>query len=383
MKTSFLSLLLPVLTYGQDNLGDIQSCQDMVDLFDRAGSESVTATMDPFQDVICDEFTTITLDSGYDVTILSSEDDLDNFFGRAVMRKLRLEVLGGSKVTFEVNTGFELDLDEDDYPDVNGGALYIGQDSNVVFLNDFHVTDVGVRSETVDGSDFPDHQNDGGVINNNGFFRVNGDATFERCENSGGGEGSPGRGGCVFNGENGSMVFEGDLEMSDVSITDDEGNSGGGFYNLGKVNVKGDSLFDLLRAETGGAIFNGEGATFNFRSGGSTAFVANRAQDGNGGSVHNLGNMNFRGPVLFLQSTAEYLGGAVFNSGSMKFGDMAIFFDVRAEDFTGAPVYVDDGGELDFKESDVVFLDIEVDELADPLLTCKGVYFEGDDACIE
>ncbi len=68
-----------------------------------------------------------------------------------------------------------------------------------------------------------------------GYFRVDGDASFVRCENSGGGEAPPGPAGCVYVGLPGSVLFGGTLEMKEVSIIDNEGNNGGGIYNLGKV----------------------------------------------------------------------------------------------------------------------------------------------------
>lgn len=71
-----------------------------------------------------------------------------------------------------------------------------------------------------------------------GYFRVDGDATFVRCENQGGGESSPGPGGSMYVGETGSVLFAGEVSMSEVSIIDNEGNNGGGIYNKGKVNIR-------------------------------------------------------------------------------------------------------------------------------------------------
>lgn len=71
-----------------------------------------------------------------------------------------------------------------------------------------------------------------------GYFRVEGDASFERCENSGGGEAPPGPGGSVFVSPTGSVLFAGQLSMSEVSIIDNEGNNGGGIYNEGKVSER-------------------------------------------------------------------------------------------------------------------------------------------------
>ena len=137
------------------------------------------------------------LNGGYELSLVAPNGiNIENFFGAVTFENVRLEVTNGSKFVTELVTTFELTAEFDDrgradfeLPDVNGGSLYIGVDSNVVFLNHVNFEDIGVRSQTVEDSDFPDHQNDGGVINNKGFFRVNGFATFLRSENSGGGEG--------------------------------------------------------------------------------------------------------------------------------------------------------------------------------------------------
>lgn len=72
-----------------------------------------------------------------------------------------------------------------------------------------------------------------------GYLRVEGHASFVGCENSGGGESSPGPGGAMYVGETGSVLFAGEVTMQDVSIIDNEGNNGGGIYNLGKVCLVG------------------------------------------------------------------------------------------------------------------------------------------------
>ena len=128
MKFLFLysALLSSAFAFSSsEQSGDIKTCDDMKDLFERAKTEDVRVSMHPFQDITCQNFTTFTLDSGHDIEIYSSED-LSIFSGDASMRKVRFEVLGGSKLTIEVNMGFSLDLDEDDYPDLEGGILFVG-----------------------------------------------------------------------------------------------------------------------------------------------------------------------------------------------------------------------------------------------------------------
>ena len=68
-----------------------------------------------------------------------------------------------------------------------------------------------------------------------GYFVVEGEASFVRCENGGGGESSPGPGGVMYVGPAGSVLFADTVYMAEVSIIDDEGNNGGGIYNEGKV----------------------------------------------------------------------------------------------------------------------------------------------------
>lgn len=52
-----------------------------------------------------------------------------------------------------------------------------------------------------------------------GYFRVDGYAEFHSCDNVGGGENSPGRGGAIFNAANGSILFEGGVLIEDTAVT--------------------------------------------------------------------------------------------------------------------------------------------------------------------
>ena len=74
-----------------------------------------------------------------------------------------------------------------------------------------------------------------------GYFVVEGEASFVRCENSGGGESPPGPGGVMYVGPTGSVLFADTVYMAEVSIIDNEGNNGAGIYNEGKV-IKLESL---------------------------------------------------------------------------------------------------------------------------------------------
>lgn len=354
----------------------IESCDDLHEVFDMAQTQYVNASMHPFADVVCDKFTTFSLGSGYDIDIFST-DNLENFFGNADFVNVRLEIVNGSKITLEPNIEFEI-FEEGEFPDVNGGALYIGEGSTARFLNEFKTTNIGVRSETADDSDFPDHFNDGGCVVNKGYFRVDGVATMTGCENSGGGEGSPGRGGAIFNDVTGSVLLEGGADISEVSIIDDEGNNGGGIYNLGKVNIRGDSTFYRLRAEGGGAIFNGKDAIFNFRRGSNALFNECRAFDNNAGAVLNEGFFKFSGAAVFVDGSGSgYLGSQITigNEGFMKLSDDSYFFRNK----NGSPVYVEVGGELDYNLDRVSFIDNDIGFEEE----CDSIYFEEGDVCVE
>lgn len=52
-----------------------------------------------------------------------------------------------------------------------------------------------------------------------GYFRVDGYAEFLRCDNTGGGESPPGRGGAIFNGETGSILFRGGVRIEETYLT--------------------------------------------------------------------------------------------------------------------------------------------------------------------
>ena len=173
--------------------------------------------------------------------------------------------------------------------------------------------------------------------------------------------------------------------MNDVSITDDEGNFGGGFYNLGKVNVKGDSKFSLLRSESGGSIYNGQTGTMNFKKGASVIFSECRSQDGDGGCINNRGYMKFSGPTLFTESNSAYEGGAIYvgDSGVTKFSSDLVFFRSSSGDTTGAPVIVNTGGTFEYKKSKTTFLGTVLKKYVELADFCNGVYFKETDSCVE
>lgn len=84
-----------------------------------------------------------------------------------------------------------------------------------------------------------------------GYFVVEGEASFVRCEVGGGGESSPGPGGAMYVGPTGSVLFADTVHMSEVSIIDDEGNNGGGIYNEGKVRYGRTPMLALFGGKGG------------------------------------------------------------------------------------------------------------------------------------
>ena len=376
--------------------GDIVDCDTFGQYVQLANEQDIVARVHPFADIVCGNFTTFKLNGGYELSLVAPNGiNIENFFGAVSFENVRLEVTNGSKFVTELVTTFELPAEFDDrgradfeLPDVNGGSLYIGVDSNVVFLNDVKFEDIGVRSQTVEDSDFPDHQNDGGVVNNKGFFRVNGFATFLRSENSGGGEGSPGRGGAIFNDVTGSILFQGGVEFNDISITDDEGNNGGAIYNLGKVNIKANSKFVNLRAESGGAIFNGGGGKITFRDKANVLFDTCRSFDGSAGAIFNRGDVTFAGPALFVNCDSPNEGGAIVvsDSGTMNISKDSYFFNTRSGGgamFQSAPVVVRTGGSLKFNEENVSFVGSQNFFPDENFEVCESVYFEDGNKCVD
>lgn len=380
MKSMITFFSVFVVGVFSQNLTEIKSCNDFAETIENVNHGDLTVSMYPFADIECLNHTTFNITSGNKLTIVSTEN-LDNYYGSSNFVNVRMNVDNGSSLSIENNVVFHTpDRNHDDLPDVNGGSFYVGKNSEVRFLNEFKTQYIGVRSQTVDGSDFPDHQNSGGVIYNSGKFVVEGLAIFENCENSGGGEGSPGPGGCVYN--DGYMLFKNGVEMSDVSIIDDEGNDGAGFHNKGSVRVSGPSKFSRMFAESAGAIFNEKDSLFIFKKGSSVVFNECKASDGVAGAVFNDGFMKFAGPALFLESRSYYQGGAIVvgKYGEMKLSQDAIFFGNFGGD-SGAPVYVRDGGIFKFNADKASFIDNSGYEDS-TVEECLSIYDESKGKCI-
>ena len=195
----------------------MKTCEELQAAFELTKTQDVVIQVHPFVDIDCGDFTIMTMDSNT-LTVESSEN-LGNFSGNSNLRHIRFEVINGAKLFWETNLDFVGTYEQD----VDGEGVFVGEGSTVRFWNDLEMTDVGVRSVLEESSDFADYQLSGGCVYTDGYFRVKGNATFTRGEVTGGGESSPGPGGALHVGEEGSVLINGDLDISDVSITDDEG----------------------------------------------------------------------------------------------------------------------------------------------------------------
>lgn len=325
-------------------------------------TKDVVVEMNPLQSIDCGDFTTMSLGSN-DLTVKSTEDP-DDYDGTSNLYEIRFEVKNGATLTWETNVQFNGPYGQD----VDGGGVYVGEGSSVRFLNDLLMTDVGIKSVTDESSDFASVTRSGGCVYTNGDFRVDGDTTFTHCESTGGGESSPGPGGGMYVGTEGSVEFNGGLEMSSISITDDEGGNGGAIYNAGEVSISGSTKFESIRGRDGGAIYNAAGAEFEFKSQATAVFIDCLSSDGEGGSLYNKGYLKFSGQAVFLEIDAPAI--YISSTGETVLSDNSVF---RNDDTNDPAVYVASGGELDIR-GDVLFIaDVEND--------CSTVYYREDKSC--
>ena len=199
---------------------------------------------------------------------------------------------------------------------------------------------------------------------------MDGEASFTNCEVTGAGESPPGPGGALYVGEEGSVRFNGELAIKYVSITDDGGDNGGGIYNRGKVDIKGNAKFESLRARNGGAIFNTAGAQVRFTNQATALFRDCTANDGFGGSLYNEGFFKCSGPALFIEQDAPTV--VVSTTGVTVLSENSVFWD--NEDTFEPAILVASGGELDIPSSVLFVDDVESD--------CSTVHFAEDDTCL-
>lgn len=328
----------------------METCEELQAAFDLTKTQDVVVEIHPFQDIDCAEFTTMSMDSNT-LTVESSEGDVTNYFGFTELNLIRFEVTNGAKLIWETHAKFS----GSEGHDVNGGALFVGDGSTVRFLNDLQMVDYGIRSDNDDG-DYSTYVLSGGCVYTDGYFRVDGEATFTNCEVTGGGESPPGPGGALYVGASGSVLFNGELEISDVSIIDDEGGYGGAIYNEGKVNLKGDAKFENLTARSGGAIYNAVDAQFRFKNSARAIFIDCTSNDGTAGALYNSGYFKFAGPALFVDTDTPSI--FISSGASTVLSENSVFWDTYED---GSPaIRVSSGGELTIPDS-VTFIDSETD----------------------
>ena len=354
---------LSIISCVYSEVVDLKTCGDLRDAVDKSIPEASMNT-----DITCDEFTTFTI-SGYDMIIHTSKS--------TTFRNVRFEVINGAELTFGDSIVFRNILEvtnENSYMAFNdltgGGALYIGEESSVIVEGDFKTSQMGLNAE---------ESSDGGCIWNNGNFYVGGKTVMDECYNLNSAGYSPGKGGAIFNYVNGTMTFVKGVDMSKTSLTDD-GNKGAGFFNLGRVTIKGASRFYEMHSSVGGgAIYNGVGAVFNFKDNASAIF--NRCADP---GVVSHGKIKFAGPAIFIEdrSTVEGSQIKVGSTGSVKLKKNSYFFrNYEGQEISESQGYdpvveVCDGGE--FKYPKKTFFAIT----GLPEGVCGGVYFEKDDVCM-
>lgn len=338
--------------------GLVETCEELQEAFDLTKTQDVVVQMHPLVEIDCVDITTMSA-SANTLTVESSED-MSDFSGYSSLNMIRLEVTNGAKVFWEPNAKFLGAHDQD----VDGGGLFVGEDSTARFMNNVEMVDFGVRAVLEDGSDYASYVRSGGCVYTDGYFRVDGLATFNNCDVR------DGPGGALYVGIEGSVLFKGGLDMSDVSIFGESGTNGAGIYNEGKVNIKGDAKFDALYARSGGAIYNAVDAQFRFRNSATAEFSDCVANDGNGSAVFNEGYLKFSGPAEFVDSSSA---ATIFISsdGDTVLSENSVFWDTYG-DTTPSAILVASGGELEIPSS-VTFPNADTD--------CSKVKYIGDDAC--
>ena len=163
-----LLLLLPSVCRGL-----VETCEELQAAFDLTKTQDVVVEVHPFVEIDCANFTTMSMDSNT-LTMKSNEDLSTLDPGNSSLREVRFEVTNGAKLFWEPNVEFHGTSEQD----VNGGGVFVGEDSAVRFLNDLSMTDVGVVSVTDESSDFASYELSGVCVYTDGYFRVDGVAKF-------------------------------------------------------------------------------------------------------------------------------------------------------------------------------------------------------------
>ena len=139
---------------------------------------------------------------------------------------------------------------------------------------------------------------------------------------------SPGRGGAIYNGENGIIGnITGDFSGNYVDATEFFG-MGGAIYNFGTIgNITGDFIGNYTSTHfslsQGGAIYNGKNGIIGNITGDFIGNYASSSKGSNGGAIFNIGTLTIAGASTFTDNYVEVNGGktsnAIHNKGTVNF----------------------------------------------------------------
>ena len=358
--------------------GLVETCEELQTAFELTKTQDVEIEVHPHANIECATFTTMSMDSNT-LTVKSSED-LTELVGNSDLYEIRFEVTNGAKLFWETNVVFNGRTDEHE---LNGGAVFVGEDSTVRFWNDVELSGFSITS----GSDTIAAGYDnvsGGCVYTDGYFRVDGKATFSNClivaGDEGGDDTAPRNGGALYVGSKGSVLFNLELDMSnnDLYSSGDfafsAADNGGGIYNAGKINTKGGAVFTSLKGGVGGAIYNAVDAQFKFRSFSRALFLNCDSRDDFGSALYNRGSFEFAGPVVFLDNDAPSIYVGADGETDMS-SSRASFFESSSFS-SAAAIVVAAGGGVDIDVSFGSFF-----TTTDP--DCGTVYYEEDGTCLE
>eukprot|EP00904_Undaria_pinnatifida_P011695 jgi/Undpi1/7656/HiC_scaffold_23.g10129.m1 len=333
-------------------------CVKAVDLTVNSGNTDATLTAAV---IACDEWTTFEIQNNRLKLVAQDGGSFadDQVYAFENVRFLVTSGVLRADVAVSFTTGAD-----DIRPEVDGGVLKVEEGGYARFREDVSMSDVNLLSYVDEGSDISSDRWFGGCIHNQGTIRFEDFFSASDCATVGGGESAPGNGGGIFNGETGSIVFKGEMEMTDCGTFDNEGNLGGAIYNEGKITMFDTSTFVDNRGAGGGAIYNS--GIIKFLKDAFATFIGNRTYDGgdSGGQAQNLcvqidrpaalrptlfrgktnttlkvsnfGSINFNGGVIFEDGFTEAGGGAISNSDTVIIKQSAVFRNNVASEDGGA-----------------------------------------------
>lgn len=145
-----------------------------------------------------------------------------------LLRKVRIEVTNGAKLLWEMSVVFDGDGKEDEQMN-DGRAVVVGEGSTVHFFSNVEMTDIAIINNRDGDGDQSTHMRSGGCGWTDGHFRADGDAVLVRCDVTGIGESNPGPGRTIYVGTAGSVLFNGEVSITETAISDDFGGDGEGY----------------------------------------------------------------------------------------------------------------------------------------------------------